>query len=118
MSMTIRRPLDFNDAGAGDDEPVKGVLQGHIREWHDEIDRLTRQLAETREALQRYGDHTYECDMKNTWNCTCGYSAALSASAPQIAYDEGGGAVAATHPAAYRTDDGSPKPDMQTTDKP
>jgi hypothetical protein len=52
MSMTIRRPLDFNDAGAGDDEPVKGVLQGHIREWHDELDRLTRQLAEAQGVIE------------------------------------------------------------------
>lgn len=28
--------LDFIDAGAGDDEPVKGITQGDIRTWYDE----------------------------------------------------------------------------------
>jgi hypothetical protein len=32
-----KEPLDFIDAGAGDDEPVKGICQGHIRQWHDEF---------------------------------------------------------------------------------
>lgn len=27
--------LDFDDAGAGDDEPAKGVTVGDIRAWHD-----------------------------------------------------------------------------------
>lgn len=36
----MKQLLDFDDAGAGDEEPTKGVLVGHIREWHDERDRL------------------------------------------------------------------------------
>lgn len=28
--------LEFDDAGAPDDEPVKGITMGHIRHWHDE----------------------------------------------------------------------------------
>ena len=28
--------LEFDDAGASDEEPVKGVTMGHIRHWHDE----------------------------------------------------------------------------------
>ena len=37
----MTRPLlDFDDAGAGDDEPAKGVTVGDIRAWHDEIERL------------------------------------------------------------------------------
>lgn len=32
--------LSFIDAGAGGDEPVKGVMQCHIREWFDEIEKL------------------------------------------------------------------------------
>lgn len=36
----MRPVLDFDDAGAKDDEPTKGVLVGDIREWHDEIKRL------------------------------------------------------------------------------
>lgn len=32
--------LDFDDAGADDLELAKGVLIGHIREWHGELERL------------------------------------------------------------------------------
>lgn len=32
--------LDFDDAGASDDEPAKGVTVGDIRAWHDEHERL------------------------------------------------------------------------------
>ena len=31
-----------------------------------------------RVALRQYGDHTYECDLKNGHTCTCGYEVALS----------------------------------------
>jgi hypothetical protein len=37
--------LSFIDAGAAGDEPVKGVMQCHIREWLDEIDRLRNDLS-------------------------------------------------------------------------
>ena len=40
----MRQLLDFDDAGASDDEPAKGVLVGHIREWHDEVERLKTAL--------------------------------------------------------------------------
>jgi hypothetical protein len=56
MSMTIRRPLDFDDPGACDDDMVSkraGIQYGHIREWHDELDRLTRQLAEAQRVIER-----------------------------------------------------------------
>jgi hypothetical protein len=36
----MKQPLDFDDAGASDDEPVRGVLMGHIRQWHDQAERL------------------------------------------------------------------------------
>jgi hypothetical protein len=36
--------LDFDDAGASDDHPAKGVLVGHIREWYDEMERLKEAL--------------------------------------------------------------------------
>lgn len=32
--------LQFIDPGAGGDEPVKGVMQCHIRQWFDEIELL------------------------------------------------------------------------------
>jgi len=47
----MRYPLDFIDAAASDDEPVKGVLQGHLRDWHDEIDRLRMALRLLRSDL-------------------------------------------------------------------
>jgi hypothetical protein len=40
----------------------------------DEIERLTA-------ALEEYGDHKYECTMKDTWQCSCGYTAVLRADA-------------------------------------
>jgi hypothetical protein len=35
----MRSLLDFDDAGANDDEPVKGVTAGDIRAWFDERQR-------------------------------------------------------------------------------
>jgi hypothetical protein len=32
--------LDFDDAGATDDHPAKGVTVGDIRAWYDEFERL------------------------------------------------------------------------------
>lgn len=49
----MRPLLDFDDAGASDDEPAKGVKVGHIREWHDEMVRL-------REALRLARTDMYE----------------------------------------------------------
>lgn len=37
-------PLDFDDAGASDEEPVKGITQWHIRRWHDEAAALKQLL--------------------------------------------------------------------------
>lgn len=39
-SENIKHPLYFDDAGAADDEPAKGILIGHVRAWHDQIERL------------------------------------------------------------------------------
>lgn len=39
----MRPILDFDDAGALDDEPAKGVTVGDIRAWHDEIERLKQE---------------------------------------------------------------------------
>jgi hypothetical protein len=33
-------PLHFIDAGANGDEPAKGVTQGHLREWFDQMDGM------------------------------------------------------------------------------
>lgn len=41
-------------------------------EKHAEIERL-------RAALEEYGDHKYECTMKDTSECSCGYTAVLTA---------------------------------------
>ena len=32
--------LEFDDAGAANDEPVKGVTVGDIRAWHDQVETL------------------------------------------------------------------------------
>ena len=42
----MRSLLDFDDAGAGDDEPAKGVTVGDIRAWHDTAQDLLNALAE------------------------------------------------------------------------
>jgi len=33
---TMKSFLEFDDAGASDEEPVKGITVGDIRAWHDE----------------------------------------------------------------------------------
>ena len=38
--------LDFDDAGAQDDHPARGVTVGDIRAWFDEIERLRQALRE------------------------------------------------------------------------
>lgn len=39
--------LEFDDAGAQDDEPAKGVTVGDIRAWHDKYDDMfPKQMAE------------------------------------------------------------------------
>lgn len=40
----MKQPLDFDDAGAADDEPIKGITAGDIRRWHDELDNLRSAL--------------------------------------------------------------------------
>ena len=42
--------LEFDDAGAKDDEPVKGVTVGDIRAWHDRIEALEAALREIADA--------------------------------------------------------------------
>ena len=36
----MRAFLEFDDAGASDDELVKGITMGDIRAWHDEYHHL------------------------------------------------------------------------------
>lgn len=36
----MKIPLDFIDPGASDGEPAKGVTNGCLRQWHDEIEKL------------------------------------------------------------------------------
>lgn len=65
----------------------------------DELDRLTRQLAEARAALRKIADG------QPLYNGNWFIGIAKDALAQQVAYDEGGGAVAAVHPAAMGTTD-------------
>ncbi len=52
----MRAILDFDDAGACDDEPAKGVTVGDVRAWHDEIKRLNYALCALRQtALSAVG---------------------------------------------------------------
>lgn len=60
MNRAPKSFLEFNDAGAQDDEPVKGVTVGDIRAWHDEqelhsahYDRILASWAECRELLSK-----------------------------------------------------------------
>lgn len=52
--------LEFDDAGASDSEPVKGVTVGDIRAWHDDqelhsahYDRMLTSWAECRDLLSK-----------------------------------------------------------------
>jgi len=57
--------------GSGATTTIDPNITGWLGEAADEIERL-------RAALSQYGDHTYECSMKDTvGRCTCGYSNAL-----------------------------------------
>jgi hypothetical protein len=47
----MRPLLDFDDAGAQDDHPARGVTCGDIRAWHDEIERLTQALQDVLNPL-------------------------------------------------------------------
>ncbi len=49
----MRPLLDFDDAGASDEEPAKGVTVGDIRAWHDAYDDLLWSLAECRALLSQ-----------------------------------------------------------------
>lgn len=44
--------LEFDDPGASDDEPVKGVTMGDIRAWHDSYVELEADAHRLREALE------------------------------------------------------------------
>ena len=44
--------LEFDDPGASDDEPVKGVTMGHIRAWHDSYAELEHESHRDYQALE------------------------------------------------------------------
>ena len=48
----MRDLLEFDDAGAQDAEPAKGVTVGDIRAWFDEIERLREGLQDRDEAIR------------------------------------------------------------------
>jgi hypothetical protein len=47
---TMRDLLDFDDAGASDNEPAKGVTIGDIRAWHDKIEAMSFALSRCYDA--------------------------------------------------------------------
>lgn len=53
MNRAIKPLLEFDDAGASDDEPAKGVTVGDIRAWHDQYDRVLTSWAECRDLLSK-----------------------------------------------------------------
>lgn len=44
--------LEFDDQGASDDEPVKGVTMGDIRAWHDSYAELESDAHRDYQALE------------------------------------------------------------------
>lgn len=51
-----RELLDFDDAGAEDDHPAKGVTVGDIRGWFDEIEQLHAALQEARIVMREWAE--------------------------------------------------------------
>lgn len=51
----MRDLLEFDDAGASDDEPAKKVTVGDIRAWHDEFERLRSSLRAIRNHWNEFG---------------------------------------------------------------
>lgn len=51
--MAAKQPLDFDDAGADDSEPARGVTIGDVRRWHDELEALRNELAYYRRTASR-----------------------------------------------------------------
>lgn len=47
----MRKLLDFDDAGAADDHPAKGVCIGDVRAWHDEMERMRTLIAGLKKDL-------------------------------------------------------------------
>ncbi len=64
----LRERADAMERGLG---VTFGDTPAALRKAANEIERLHL-------ALGHYGDHTYECDLKNGRECTCGYDAALT----------------------------------------
>jgi hypothetical protein len=56
----MRALLDFDDAGATDDEPVKGVTVGDIHAWHDRVEELEAALRFY--ACDKHWKHNGSCD--------------------------------------------------------
>src|SRR5882724_13719543 len=53
----MKQFLDFDDPGAQDDEPVKGLTMGDIRAWHDRFEKDAKHyLGAIRLKLERLYD--------------------------------------------------------------
>lgn len=51
----MMEPADFIDPGADDDERVKGIKQGHVRQWADLIDAIKQVETENWQLRQALG---------------------------------------------------------------
>lgn len=67
------------EAHIGNLKKGKEEADRHALAAMDRSARQATELAKLREALHRYGDHLYECDIKNRNACSCGYEVALIA---------------------------------------
>lgn len=67
--MTLRPLLDFDDPGAGDDHPAKGVTVGDIRAWHDLIADLVEALMEFCCHGLDHPDERLRCRAVSDGNC-------------------------------------------------
>jgi hypothetical protein len=54
--LSVQRLLDLMDAGATDNEPVKGVTKRDLILWHDEIERLRTLVMHYRAAMVSIAD--------------------------------------------------------------
>jgi hypothetical protein len=66
--------IGFDDAGAGDDHPVKGVTVGHIRRWFDQVEKLHGDLRAYEITFRRIAEEDQKHnpgEPQTAVNCSC-----------------------------------------------
>lgn len=88
----MRPILDFDDAGASDDEPARGVTVGDIRAWHDAFEEEKNAVSRVWAAL---GISTYEqAGGKAIWEIVAEHKQAIF----DLGYKAAGGAIYSISP--------------------